>query len=490
MNVNDYIKQVGSFLADCDEEERGNVLAYYRELIEEAEDPAEEMRRLGSPKELADNIRRENGWEYKQPNPEYQQNNGSNIALRVIVLILTSPLWLSGYALIISLFAVLISVYVCFPAVSFAALFDMFHMFGIYVPYAIELFGIFLFSAGVSVLLLRPFLFLFSKLIGLTKWYCRALIGISHKPSFKKPFRPMGKGWIISGSSALVMGILIIGGVFAFKPDNKEYFNKIGVTDLSYTFESTENLDIDIEYGKIEIIPADSDKIEISAKNVVKDRFSAEQNDTVSVLYKTDTTGDRAYWSNIFKTGNYEFLNIKSAAPDIKIYVPEKEYNKITLKAACGDIDITDIKTNFLNIECNLGDVEVNGITANDMVSELDCGNLNLTNCTVYGKLNGVLSLGNAEFDSVSAGYLDIENDCGDIEFSGKVTNKEQISNVDISLGECTLELEGDDYCVKTDVDLGDVDISCKDGRKSPPDNGDIIIKVNNSCGDIDIIYK
>ena len=96
MTIEEYISRLSAALSNIDSEEAANVLQYYTEILEDAEDPQAEMAKFGSPEQLAAQIMQENGWQpapdmsamfpNMQPKPRRGMTTG-----RAIALVLTSP---------------------------------------------------------------------------------------------------------------------------------------------------------------------------------------------------------------------------------------------------------------------------------------------------------------------------------------------------------------------------------------------------------------
>ena len=61
MKFEEYIERLRAGLKGLDPDEAESAVQYYTELIEEAEDPEEQMASLGSPEDLAQRIKEQNG---------------------------------------------------------------------------------------------------------------------------------------------------------------------------------------------------------------------------------------------------------------------------------------------------------------------------------------------------------------------------------------------------------------------------------------------
>ena len=203
---------------------------------------------------------------------------------------------------------------------------------------------------------------------------------------------------------------------------------------------------------------------------------------------------------NTVVENNLETLNIKTIkncigfcfnqkSAKIEIYLPEEYDGKIDIKNDYGDIfideflnanidveeDCGDVKIlggNIVKVDNNYGDIEIgksNVLTINE-----DCGDVNITETNdaivknSYGDIK-ILSIDN---------YLYLENDCGDIKLNNINLKKDSyIKNDfgDIEIGN-TNEL-----FIDAKTDLGKVKI------KNNYNKSDIILKIENDCGDIEI---
>lgn len=151
MDKYDFIRQLEVELKGLSDDEINSAISYYKELFEDAgSDKAQELiNNLGSPKEIAESIKRESGTiivneeieEPKQTNESIheensnsnQENNskskqrevsrdGGTILLLVIILILTSPVWLglliAFYSIIFALVCTVLVIALAFGAIG------------------------------------------------------------------------------------------------------------------------------------------------------------------------------------------------------------------------------------------------------------------------------------------------------------------------------------------------------------------------------------
>ncbi len=162
MTPQEYCARLEGLLYPMPPEERQEIIRYYMEFLEEA-DEAERLS-LGSPEELAEKVLRENGIP-RTPTPPLNPTpcpapQKGNTAVKIILLVLTSPIWFSLliaffaviFSLLISLIAVFLSLAIALPASVTA----VFLTRPIDVPYTLFSVGCGLICGGLALLLWRP----------------------------------------------------------------------------------------------------------------------------------------------------------------------------------------------------------------------------------------------------------------------------------------------------------------------------------------------
>lgn len=138
MNREEYLGRVRDNLAAFPSEERDNAIAYYREFFEDAGEDNEQavIASLGTPEKLAENILKESGLNkddkrtdeeiHSESNPVFtppvsnkspeSRTDSSRIAVIVILLIITFPVWIGFVA---GIFGVLFGLFVASIAIVF-----------------------------------------------------------------------------------------------------------------------------------------------------------------------------------------------------------------------------------------------------------------------------------------------------------------------------------------------------------------------------------
>lgn len=198
MTRDEFICELEKSLSSLSDEERKSALQYYNELLDDAGPENEKcvIDGFGSPKDVADNIIRENGvnvdTKSETSNLSEKDNSGSkkgdNVKrtrlLLFLVLILTSPLW-GGIAMSIlgAVFGLIIAVagvLFAFCVAAVACFFVGIGLLFVYLPAGIIMMGIGLILGSLVVLIVFPV----TKAIFMGLKYCFAGIGRAIKTAF------------------------------------------------------------------------------------------------------------------------------------------------------------------------------------------------------------------------------------------------------------------------------------------------------------------
>lgn len=549
MTINEYIDRLAAALNGCDRDEVENVLQYYTEILEDADDPEEQMASFGTPEQLAASIRRENGWQpsgyaaYSQPQYAPQPPRKGISAGRVIALVFTSPFWMTAYILIAVLAIVMWTVYICFPFVAAAGAVLGFELLGMYIPYAVEVFAAALLLAGISVLLFRPVMSATKGIGSMFGGFSKFLFSIqkhSRAPRVKKPLcRPA----LFAGSGLLAAGVVFSLATVVMHPTEKAFAEKLGLENYSCEFTADiENLDVSIkDLGEIKILPSGDGKARLEVENADMDMLEIRDGETCGITYSYE---DKGIGERFFMGSN--FLNVRYPRAKFILYIPTQEYGDISVDVSIGDLNFDgvtssnlDLKSNVgkisvkncttgkLNVVANLGDIYVEktvfdgensnikadcgnismkdvtggNTTFNQSLGDItiadstftelsaynDCGDIEMDNVIVSGRLKTEISLGAADLSNVEAASVTADLDCGDFDFDGAIGGEDgSDSEIELSLGAAEINLRGENYSVLADTDLGEVNINGKSPSKSRL-NGNNVISISNDNGDIDV---
>ena len=177
MKIEEYINQLRTYLYGMPENDMNEALEYYTEYLSEVSDENldEEIKKLGNPEFLAKQLKSE------VPNNTQMnfsdKNKNSNSALKITVLILTSPIWLSllaaYFSIYVTIICVIFSVYIAFPAMALTFLICAFGTAKYSVYDVIFFAGGFLITLGASLMLFKPAL---NGIVESSKLFAKSLV--------------------------------------------------------------------------------------------------------------------------------------------------------------------------------------------------------------------------------------------------------------------------------------------------------------------------
>lgn len=170
MTQQEYCTRLEAALQAMAPEERQETLRYYREFLADAQDAERDA--LGTPEALAQKILQENGIAAPSPVPvpspspsaapaaSPRKASGGDTALKIILLLVTCPIWLS---LLVTVLAVVLSLLVCLLVIPICLMVALvaavaYAVFSAWkdIPYALFLAGMGLICGGGALLLWRP----------------------------------------------------------------------------------------------------------------------------------------------------------------------------------------------------------------------------------------------------------------------------------------------------------------------------------------------
>lgn len=273
-----------------------------------------------------------------------------------------------------------------------------------------------------------------------------------------------------------VFMILGINGRISFRNFGIFSINKISKTKiLDEVYENTfDDIDITTDISNIVIKQSDDDNVRVIIYgNLDKDKFSVDStNDDLKINYK----GKKCFGFcfnvemskiEVYIPSNYDKnIVVKNAYGDIEI--GEFLNADITVVEDCGDVSITGAKR--VDVKNKLGDIKVD--QANYAKIEDNCGDVKV------GKVDDITvknNLGDIKIKSVN-NYLNIDEDCGDIEIDNLVLNKDSV--IKNNLGDVKIGTTNQIY-IDAKTSLGDTNI------RNNYHKSDILLKIDNSCGDI-----
>ena len=159
-------------------------------------------------------------------------------------------------------------------------------------------------------------------------------------------------------------------------------------------------------------------------------------------------------------------INFKKSSGDITVYLPKKQYERITASSNVGGIKMNQIETVHLDVESDVGDIDLHEIFT--------------TSLRVSSKL------GDVSIRDYS-GKLEVENNVGDIEISSEEVTQPLIAHNDVGDINVTIHQAQKDLFISADSEVGDTRIFDKNTGSHKNGNGSITIELRTEVGDIHV---
>lgn len=224
------------------------------------------------------------------------------------------------------------------------------------------------------------------------------------------------------------------------------------------TVKNDKIIDIKIKgnVGDITLVKGNDDTFSIvQVSNSKKHTLEVEENGDTLVIN-----------SHIKKFFSFDLSLQAVKTPTLRVTVPARVYQDITLSNSVGDIKIDDIEGTNLTVKTSTGDIKATKLTAKDIELTSTVGDVK-----VY-KTNG---------------DIEVKTSTGDV----TVVSKESDKNIEASssVGDIviTLPKEPKDANVKGKTTLGDVQVFGKENKDISFGNGTYKISGKTSTGDVTI---
>jgi len=256
-------------------------------------------------------------------------------------------------------------------------------------------------------------------------------------------------GLIILGGVALVGGAAVL--AYGMSKSN---INDNFETNEYVLEDDADNIDIDISTADIHFQKASDDKIKVVCTE--KEKVYHEVKVTNKVLSIKEIDERHWYQKYLF---NWDFRSMK-----VDVYLPETQYNDITIDTDTGDVEIEkDFTFVNMDIETHTGDTHVKCKATGNVSAKTDTGFIGFEDLTAKN-LKMKTSTGNS---SVANGVIEETIEHNSSTGSGKFSNVRAVSlKSKTSTGEVILN----DTVLTNDLDIktstGDVYFNNSDAKK------------------------
>lgn len=299
--------------------------------------------------------------------------------------------------------------------------------------------------------------------------------------------RTSTKIWLIAATSLILVGSILFTYVMTSLDWNFEGLATNKFDENRYEIdEPFKNISIETDTADIVFIPSEtaSTSVMCNESDNAKHLVAVEGE---SLVIKLE---DTRKW--------YNYIGITFSSPKITVYLPEDEYDKLSVKSHTGDINIPDNFTfgsvdialstgNVTNYASSLKDTKIKTSTGDIRLEKLSAASLDLT-----------VSTGRVTLCDITCDTLTSKGDTGKISMENVIVT-EKLS-VERSTGD--ILLEGCDAAeIFIETDTGDVKGSLLSDKVfiTKTDTGDITVpdtlsggrcEITTDTGDIDIYIK
>ncbi|MBE6693111.1 MAG: DUF4097 domain-containing protein [Ruminococcaceae bacterium] len=293
------------------------------------------------------------------------------------------------------------------------------------------------------------------------------------------------KIWLVTAACLVLVGAILFSvAMTSLKWDFNKFGNRVFVTNV-YTFSADSFVDIAVESDEsmLYFYPSENDECKIvcyevenllHTVEVVNGKLTIRRNDTRELI---------------------DFLSFGGGNPEIKIYLPEREYGSLLIRKTTGDTTITNdfwfenmeiihstgdvicnaSVTDRLKIHSTTGDIRVENVYAKSLDLSVSTGHITATSVTCQSNVGVKVSTGKAVITNLSCENFDSEGNTGDISLTNVVATRNmsvERSTGDIFFDGCDaaeVEIETDTGDVKgtfltekvifAETDTGDIDV-------------------------------
>ena len=264
-----------------------------------------------------------------------------------------------------------------------------------------------------------------------------------------------GSGYMLGGSMS-----------WSYLPSTNRFFTEKNAKHkiIKKDLDSFTSIDLSSDSYDIVITQGDSYSLSYPEYTNIHTTYSVE-NDTL----KLDSKSEHTVHFSLSGTSYSDYALV--------LTIPSKQaLDKITLNNSSGDIELSDLTFDQINIAANYGDITLTNLSGNAIKLNADAGNVDISD-TELASGNFTLNYGDFDIKSTTISECELVNDSGDFTASkfisdnatlnlhyGDVESESStIRNLTATLdsGDCDLELTGSksDYSLDLTSDTDDVEV-------------------------------
>ena len=271
--------------------------------------------------------------------------------------------------------------------------------------------------------------------------------------------------FIVAGALVLV-GIIMFVVVMSILGWDFTKLSTVKYESNSYDItEAFDNINVKSNTAKFQFLLSEDGKCKIECYEDIKSKHSVAVNDGALEIFVV----------NEKKWYDYINIDINSNLAKITVYLPEAEYNSLTLNSSTGMVEVSkklsftnvDISVSTgavrcyasvkekLNVKTTTGDITLDNISVGAVDLKASTGRVNVSNITCDGDFHVKMSTGDMEISNVKCENITFSGNTSDIDLQSVIAT--QKINIDVSTGDVELEAcdAGELFIV---TDTGDVE--------------------------------
>ena len=291
------------------------------------------------------------------------------------------------------------------------------------------------------------------------------------------------KKWLIAAASLVVIGVIIIVAVSAYHWEFTDLSTEKYETNTYEISEDFRSIAINTGTADIFFAVSDDNTCRVVCYEEEKMKHSASVQDgtlTVSVV------DDRAW---------YEHIGFSLHSPKVTVYLPQTEYESLTIQESTGDItlpkgftfgsmdlslstghvDSLASSLGLMRIETSTGDIRLQNLSAGELDLTVSTGHVDVQSVACEGNVGVRVSTGDTRLTDISCESINSDGSTGNITLKNVVT-KEMIS-IERSTGD--VRFEG--------CDAGELEINTDTGSVTGSLLSSKVFIAHSDTGDIDV---
>lgn len=275
------------------------------------------------------------------------------------------------------------------------------------------------------------------------------------------------RNWVIVGLILFVVGLIGAAGTIGASGDFSFGTEKIE-RHQSLPIDGIRNIDIHTGSVDVTVVPVSGSEVRASLTG----RASKAYLDKLDILLKKD--GDTINVGFKESAGFRFGLNIVNV--NLKLEVPQRQFDRLKLKSGSGDIAIAGLQADAVELDGGSGDVDLKEIHGQTVTVSIGSGNLSVADTDAAEGVTLKSGSGDISADRLKAKRLDINLSSGDVDLT------EAAAELNVKTGSGDITVEGKLLNLPATLKTGSGDVGIYTDQ--PP--SDVTISYSTGSGDLD----